>query len=442
MPQLRFQRDGQTVFVHALNRNGRTVIGRSDRCDLSLPSDLISRTHCMIEARGDQWWLVDRSRHGTRVNGAAISRVALSAGDTIQLGDYTAEFGEQNDEIHRITTATVPLVPAIYEDLVALDADRPVRQLATLTIETGPRAGLQVTIDRARVSVGGPGSGVVLDDHLPLHAFALRVVRGRVMVEPGVTPPFLDGHRVRELTPLLDGERLRIGEHTLSVGVSTLDAAPSEMPDFGEMVGRTKVMKQLFGILHRMAAHDACVLLTGESGTGKEVAARGLHTCSARADKAFVAVNCAAVADNLFESELFGHEKGSFTGATSRQEGSFQRADGGTLFLDEIGEMKLELQAKLLRALESGEVRRVGGAKPEYPNVRVVAATNRNLVEMVRAGTFREDLYFRLAVLTVRMPPLRERLDDVPALARALLARHHPGSRLSSSVDSALKQYN
>jgi DNA-binding NtrC family response regulator len=200
-------------------------------------------------------------------------------------------------------------------------------------------------------------------------------------------------------------------------------------------------MRRLFGILQRMAAHEAPVLLTGESGTGKELAARGLHEQGSRMDGPFVAVNCAAIAENLVESELFGHEKGAFTGATQRTDGAFQRAHGGTLFLDEIGEMRVDLQAKLLRALESGEVRRVGGSAPEFPDVRLVAATNRHLPNMVQQGAFREDLYFRLAVLTVRLPPLRERPDDIGALARALLVRNHKGARLSDSAAEALKGY-
>ena len=154
-----------------------------------------------------------------------------------------------------------------------------------------------------------------------------------------------------------------------------------------------------------------------------------------------MAINCAAVADNLFESEFFGHEKGAFSGAVSRQDGAFQRADGGTLFLDEVGELKLDGQAKLLRALESGEIRRVGGSKTEFPDVRIVAATNRNLPRMVKQGTFREDLYFRLSVLTVRMPPLRERRGDIALIARRLLERTHPGASLLPPAVEHLETY-
>jgi two-component system response regulator AtoC len=200
-------------------------------------------------------------------------------------------------------------------------------------------------------------------------------------------------------------------------------------------------MRRLFGVLARMAGHDDPVLLTGESGTGKEVAARGIHDSGPRHDQPFVALNCGAIADSLFESELFGYEKGAFTGAAARQEGAFQQANGGTLFLDEIGELRLEVQSKLLRALESGEIRRIGATAPEYPDVRVIAATNRNLPEMVKAGTFRGDLYFRLAVLTVRLPPLRDHREDIRIIAKATLERAHPGARLTPEAITALEGY-
>jgi len=161
-----------------------------------------------------------------------------------------------------------------------------------------------------------------------------------------------------------------------------------------------------------------------------------------RRDGPFVAVNCAAIAETLFESELFGHEKGAFTGASRRQDGAFQRAHGGTLFLDEIGELGADEQAKLLRALESGEVRRVGGGPPEFPDVLVIAATNSDLGTLVHEGRFREDLYFRLAVLAVRLPPLRDRRGDIGLLAQTLLDRVHPGARLTPSAVRALEEYD
>jgi len=175
--------------------------------------------------------------------------------------------------------------------------------------------------------------------------------------------------------------------------------------------------------LEKVAATNATVLLLGESGTGKEVAARTVHRSSRRADGPFVAVNCAAISENLMESEIFGHEKGAFTGATTARRGRLELADGGTLFLDEIGELKLELQAKLLRVLQDRKFERVGGSRTIEVDVRWVAATNRDLESRVRAGEFREDLYHRLAVFPIHLPPLRERKQDILPIAEALLGR-------------------
>ncbi len=441
MPHLQFSRDDTPLFVHLL-QPGRTVIGRSDRCDLALPADGVSRIHCVIEQRDDTWEVTDRSRHGIRINGEQVDgRALLSAGDQLAVGPYIARFRMEGDAALRAPTATTPMPAAVHEEIIEITEHDVASTRARLTFVRGPREGEVRDLDRSRMSIGGPGSSFELAPDLPRAAVWVRVVRSRVMVEPGHAPAFLAGARVRDITPALPGEELRVGEHGFVVEADLVREAPVSVGSFGEMVGNAEVMKRLFGILHRMALHEAPVLIIGESGTGKELAARGLHDAGPRYEAPFVAVNCAAIQENLFESELFGHEKGAFTGADVRQDGAFQRADGGTLFLDEIGELKLDLQAKLLRALESGEVRRVGGAKPEFPDIRLVAATNRNLSEMVRSGTFREDLYFRLSVLPVRMPPLRERKDDLEMLARTLLERNHPGSQLAPDGAEALQGY-
>ncbi|WP_258183091.1 sigma-54-dependent transcriptional regulator [Enhygromyxa salina] len=186
----------------------------------------------------------------------------------------------------------------------------------------------------------------------------------------------------------------------------------------GEIIGTSAPMRELMRMVAKVGRTRARVLITGESGTGKELVARAIHEASDRHDHPFVKVNCAAIPRELIESELFGHEKGAFTGATGQKKGLFEVAHKGTLFLDEIGDMDLDAQAKVLRVLQSGELTRVGGHTPIQVDVRVLAATHRNLQEMAGAGEFREDLFFRLAVVPVRMPPLRERLDDVTLLAR------------------------
>lgn len=195
------------------------------------------------------------------------------------------------------------------------------------------------------------------------------------------------------------------------------------------ILGCSDRMRELADMVRTVAPTDATVLISGESGTGKELVARAIQQGSARRDKPFVTVNCAALSESLLESELFGHERGAFTGADRRREGRFRQADGGTLFLDEIGELPLPLQAKLLRALQQGEVQRVGSDAPITVDVRVIAATNRNLRLEVEAGRFREDLYYRLNVIGLETPPLRERGEDVPVLANAFLERFSRANR-------------
>ncbi len=182
------------------------------------------------------------------------------------------------------------------------------------------------------------------------------------------------------------------------------------------IVGASGAMQQVFKVIGQFAASDASVMITGESGTGKELVARSLHRHSHRSAKAFVAVNCAAIPENLIESELFGHERGSFTGATAQRLGKFELCDGGTIFLDEIGDMTPTTQTKILRVLQEGEIQRVGGVETIKINVRVIAATNKDLEDLVRGKKFREDLYYRLNVVRVKLPPLRERGEDVPQI--------------------------
>ena len=189
-----------------------------------------------------------------------------------------------------------------------------------------------------------------------------------------------------------------------------------------EMIGESAVMKALFTQIEKVAPTKGRVLITGESGTGKELIARAIHRLSERRDQPFIMLNCAAIPAELIESELFGHERGAFTGAHNRKKGMFELADGGTLFLDEIGDMSLGAQAKVLRALQSGEISRVGGERSIAVDVRVVAATNKDLAAEVERQNFRDDLYFRLSVVPIRSPALRERMEDIPLLARAFLA--------------------
>jgi two-component system NtrC family response regulator len=197
--------------------------------------------------------------------------------------------------------------------------------------------------------------------------------------------------------------------------------------DFRTAIGASQQMEKVFGIIRKVADTEASVLITGESGTGKELVARSLHSQSGRKNGPFVAINCAAIPRDLLESELFGHVKGAFTGAVKDKTGKFALADGGTIFLDEVGELPLELQPKLLRALQERTIETVGGTKELKLDVRVVAATNLDIEKAITEGIFREDLYYRLAVIPIHLPPLRQRRDDIPLLLRHFCAKHGAG---------------
>jgi len=246
-----------------------------------------------------------------------------------------------------------------------------------------------------------------------------------------VTKPLKRPLLVRSVGRALEKASLQAENQQLR---AELDAISGERT----LIGTSPAMRKVLDTLNQVAPANTTVLILGESGTGKELAARAIHQRSRRNRGPFVALNCAAIPVTLLESELFGHERGAFTGAFARREGRFQMAHGGTLFLDEVGELDPMIQAKLLRVLQEGEFERLGGTQTLRVDVRVVASTNRNLLDMVREGRFREDLYYRLHVIQLTMPPLRERLEDVPLLAQHFLARY--ASRNQKDVRSISRE--
>jgi DNA-binding NtrC family response regulator len=293
-----------------------------------------------------------------------------------------------------------------------------------LRVVVGPDAGLVHSIEAGTTTVGThTDSDVVLTDStVSRYHLELQVKREGLQVRDldSTNGTRSAGARIQSVT-LTEPGRLRLGKHTeIEIEAEDTPATLGEYGGdaFGRVIGQTAPMKKLFALLARVAITDATVLLEGETGTGKEAIAEALHTASGRARAGFVVVDCASIPRELIASELFGHARGSYTGAISDKRGLVESADGGTLFLDEIGELPLDLQPQLLRALEKREVRRVGETRPIPVDLRVIAATHRDLRAMVKAGAFREDLYYRLAVVRCEVPPLRARLADLPALAR------------------------
>jgi transcriptional regulator with GAF, ATPase, and Fis domain len=291
-----------------------------------------------------------------------------------------------------------------------------------LAVIDGPSRGARATVGSEIARVGtADGNDPVLTDRTVSRFHCELSVRGDTIVirDCGSTNgTLIDGVRVRE-AEIPPGTLVRIGGSAFRVelGDEPVFIEVSGRTSFGELVGASVEMRRVYAILERIAPGDATVLVQGETGTGKDVVARALHAASPRAGKPFVAVDCGAIPEHLVESELFGHVRGAFTGATADRKGVFEEADGGTLFLDEIGEMPIALQPKLLRAIESRSIRRVGSSASRTVDVRIVAATNRSLAGSINEGTFREDLYYRLAVVELRLPALRARRDDIPSLA-------------------------
>jgi DNA-binding NtrC family response regulator len=227
-----------------------------------------------------------------------------------------------------------------------------------------------------------------------------------------------------------------LAHRALALENEQLRRAVDRTGSLGELIGRSPAMREIFALIKRISHTRSSVLITGESGTGKEVVARAIHFHGDRSEKPFVPINCTAIPEGLLESELFGHVRGAFTGAHASKRGLFEKADGGTLFLDEIGDMGLGLQGKLLRVLQDREIRAVGGTQSVRVDVRIIAATNRDLEAEIAAGRFREDLFYRLNVIPIHIPPLRERPEDIPALAEAFLRRQPDGRRCYLSAEA------
>jgi len=302
-------------------------------------------------------------------------------------------------------------------------------QRAGRTIRIGTAAGSDfrlsdVTVSREHCEIELAESG-----------FRVRDLRSKNGVRVG-------GLRVYDISAN-EALELRIGETTLTITPlpnSEVRERASEHR-FGDLLGESSKMRELFAMLSRIAPTDLSVLIEGETGTGKELVAQSIHRASARAAGPFVTFDCSAVSPSLIESDLFGHERGAFTGATGARPGALAEANGGTLFLDELGELPLDLQQKLLRCLQSGEYKRVGSTRVEQANVRVIAATHRDLRSEISAGRFRQDLYYRLEGVAVHVPPLRERLEDLPQLILHFLRQSNPGASLGALPPGTLDMF-
>jgi transcriptional regulator with GAF, ATPase, and Fis domain len=474
-------------------------VGRGEGNLIMLTDPMVSRQHGLIELRdGAMCWVDDSGKPRTRINGDPVTVHRLESGDMIVLGatklaylpvdgvaltkassHVTMEVGSRqllaftgtgghDDRPKRHLAAIASLGDRLRGESAGRDAIARAATDASLSALGAHRAfilavGRRVTPIAAAVATGestqlqAPGDIVdkvvqgkqVITAESGGRALCAAPVHGGGDDVIGILWIDRRGNAWDQIDALATGCLAHlIGAAWVSAdardqAVRRADALEEQLlgpPGESDFVGRSAAAQRVLDFVKRVGPSDATVLLGGESGSGKEMVARAIHRASRRAKGPCVAVNCAALTESLIESELFGHEKGAFTGATEKKAGRFEMADRGTLFLDEVGELPLGLQTKFLRVLEERRFERVGGQKAIEVDVRVVAATNRDLAEMVKRGTFREDLYYRLSVIHVEVPPLRERLDDVPLLADHFLARFRTQAarRISGFSNDAL----
>lgn len=338
------------------------------------------------------------------------------------------------DSVEKPKTTLLTMVGKSWNPYKSVELD--ITEGALVCVE-GPHEGLEVPLDSELLHAGRMDWNHIvlpLDSRVSGLHCELRISSEGIIVRDmgSSNGTFIDGTRIFE-APLLPDSRLQMGHCTFvyQPKASSRKLQIEFHDHSGQLVGRSRLMRKIFSMINRVAPSTASVLLKGETGTGKTSIARAIHESSQRVGMPFVVVNCGALSPSLVESELFGYEKGAFTGAQSSHKGVLEQADGGTLFLDEIGELPLDLQPKLLDVFERQAFRRLGGEKEIQVDIRLVTATHRNLLEAVKAKTFREDLYYRLAVCELKVPALRERVEDIPLLIEYTLAQLYPKESFS-----------
>jgi two-component system, NtrC family, response regulator HydG len=469
---------------HTLGQ-GEIVIGRAPNSKLVLSEPEVGWRHCQIRQQGGRFLVIDlRTAIGTYVNGMRSAERWLEDRDQIGIGKTilmfrNGEAGTEGADIHPVPETKPVLLAACSLVFLfrALAASRGEAQNKLLQNQILRLIGDLIPIKEGILLLGTNSAELLerceessLLQKAEFHPAILRVCEegafddGNLnMVGVPLYPAGALGGAL--LVRVQDREAMHLTAHleTLtavaslaSIGfeanheVETLKAENARLQEQiainTGIVGDSLEVRRLLALVERVAPRDTTVLITGESGTGKELVARALHQKSPRCDRPFIAVNCAALSESLFESELFGHEKGAFTGAISLKKGRFELAEGGTIFLDEVGELAPGLQAKLLRVLQQREFERVGGTQPHPLDIRVIAATNRDLNADVSEGRFREDLYHRLNVVTLEAPPLRDRKEDIPQLALFFLNRSAERCKrqvqgISADAQEMLKQY-
>ena len=423
MAHLTFFKGNQELIKYVL-RQDHTTVGRSSSADICLPDSNVSRTHFVISLSGGNFILSDKSTNGTFLDGRQVVSQELKDGNRIKLGDWEIIFSLNNEDEDSGTAIIEGHDPT---EVLSYDSEHSELIARKAYLEFKNPKKQVYCLDKDIVSIGKSKSNdIVLVDDSYVSKFHCKIEyrRGQFFAKDlrSTNGTFLNKQQIIETSIPTDGI-VTVGKTDFRFFFEEKreKLKPHRVKKFQGMFGGTTIMQELFALIARVATSDATILIQGDTGVGKELVARSLHDLSNRSNKRMVNLNCSAIAKDLIESELFGHERGAFTSAHQKRKGAFEEANGGTLFLDEIGDMPLELQPKLLRVLENGEVKRVGSSSLIDIDVRVIAASNQNLHELVKQGKFREDLYHRLYVVPLIVPSLKMRVDDIPLLAEHFL---------------------
>ncbi len=449
MAELLFSKGGQSLLRFPLS-SGTTRIGRSADCEITLMEDQISREQIAIYFVEGVYLLKNIGKALLYHQQKTIQSKPLKSQDTFRLLDWDILFSTEETE-ENFDETYVSMVGEGTQVMDVVQANgKCVSSFLEFTLQEPGKNPRKFRLNQEVTTVGKKRScDLVLEDSFcsEIHAkIILRQQKITVLDLASTNGTFINGVKIKE-AELEEDALLKMGqtEFSLNQVIKEEKIKPLEVGSFGAMVGKSDAMRNLYAMIQRVAATDATACVLGETGVGKELVAKSIHDLSARRLKPFVALNCGAISRELIESELFGHEKGAFTGAQGQHKGVFEQAQGGTLFLDEMGELPLNLQPSLLRVLETGKIRRVGGTQEIAVDVRIVCATHRDLTQAVREGRFREDLFFRLYVFPLLIPSLRERREDISLIANHFVKQMSPAGKniqLSSSAISFLETQN
>lgn len=442
MATLEFIREGKSLFSYPVQGTKLTV-GRSSDCDVVLNDPTISRKHFTLYYLDHQYFVKALDKNMLQVQGQELQSMRLSDQNKFSISSWDVIFHEENLEDEQAETLVASLNQSHSEIASRISGSEVCSSEFILKINQSGKELGQKLIEKEISTVGSQGRNEIVIEDERIRGKHLKLVKSDLGLElvdlTGRKGLSCDGKFANSFY-LQSNQEVQFLDYSFLCEevLQNTETAIVELDQFYGLIGQSAQMKKLYSMIARLGISDAPVIILGESGSGKELVAQAIHKASPRKSRRFVSVNCGAISKELIESELFGHEKGAFTGAQAKREGLFEYAQDGTLFLDEIGELPLDLQPKLLRVLENHTYKRVGGNQDLPSRCRIVAATHRDLAQMVREGKFREDLFFRLFVLPIFIPALRDRVEDIPVLATFFMKEFSKNGQRKTLSEKAL----